>query len=383
MTTPSPRPIRLHLDAEGLAAGLSAMPTGATRAIALVPEAEGPRLPALQAAAAAAGIELSGAIFPALIDEGAFSTEGAWILPLPAEAEVHLLFGLDEAPDAAAAQIAAAVDHRLAPAGGTDAAPMLLLFFDAMLPHIASTLDALYQLIADGAALTGVNAGSERFVPTPCLFGPGVVGDQGALVVLLPPGQRPALAHGFSPPARGRVATATQANRVLSIDWRPAFPVYQELVAANHGVTLTRDNFYTYACKFPLGILRAAGDLVLRFPVALDEDNGLVCIGEIPPSSVLVLVTGTPVDHLGCIETLRAVSFRPTEGAAPPHLLSFYCAGRRLHHGGRANAELEALRADSACSAGALSLGEIGPLRPGGYPLFHNGAIMSGAWPWG
>lgn len=374
-------PIRLDLEAAALASALAATPPGVSAALALVPEAEAARLPALFAAAALAGISLSGAIFPALVDEGGFSTTGAWLFPLPAGAEVRLIPDLNPSADAAAARIAAEIAHRFALPGDVGEPPTVLLIFDAMLPHIASVLDALYQQVGDGAELLGVNAGSERFQPTPCLFAEGEVRDGGVLVLTFPPGRRPTLAHGFMPPARSVVATATQANRVLSIDWRPALEVYQELVAATFGVELTAENFYAYGCRFPLGILRAAGDLVLRFPVALDAERALVCIGEIPPSSVLVLVRDDALDHDRCTHTLRDARQGDPSGA--PHLLSFYCAGRRLHHGARALHELDSLREGSARSAGALSLGEIGALRPGGYPLFHNGAILSGAWPWG
>ncbi len=381
MATHPLAPIRLDLDPAGLAAALAACRPGVHAALALVPEAEAARVDALIAEAKVGGIDLSGAIFPALIDEGGFSTSGAWLLPLPTGAEVHLLADLPPSADAAAERLAAAIAHRFPPAGEGGDPPSVFLVFDAMLPHIASILDALYQQVGDGAELLGVNAGSEQFQPTPCLFAGGELRSAGALVIILPPGGRPALAHGFVPPARSVVATATQANRVISIDWRPALEVYQEMVAATYGVELTAENFYTYACRFPLGILRAAGDLVLRFPVALDAEQALVCIGEIPPSSVLVLVREDAIDQDRCTHTLRASHRVAPKGSA--QLLTFYCAGRRLHQGPRALHELEALREGTARSAGALSLGEIGALSPGGYPLFHNGAILSGAWPWG
>ena len=50
-------------------------------------------------------------------------------------------------------------------------------------------------------------------------------------------------------------ATATEGNRIATLEWRPAFEVYQEIIKAQFGIELTRDNFYQYAVHYPFGIL--------------------------------------------------------------------------------------------------------------------------------
>ena len=68
----------------------------------------------------------------------------------------------------------------------------------------------------------------------------------------------------------------------------------------------------------------------------------------------------------------------PVEQTAPERLEIYYCAGRQQHFGEQSTLELETLFSHSGAHdlVGALSLGEIGSLRPGDYPLFHNGAIL-------
>ena len=64
-------------------------------------------------------------------------------------------------------------------------------------------------------------------------------------------------------------------------------------------------------------------------------------------------------------------------------MLTFYCAGRRLHLGRDAAAnELRSLSARMAGGRqlGALSLGEIGSLRVAGYPMFHNATLVCRPW---
>ena len=59
-------------------------------------------------------------------------------------------------------------------------------------------------------------------------------------------------------------------------------------------------------------------------------------------------------------------------------LLTFYCAGRRMHFGAAASDELGRLAATTGVGAlaGALSLGEITTSAEFGIPEFHNAAIV-------
>lgn len=371
---------RVALDAAALGATLAEWrahwPT--LSVLALLPEAEAPRLPVLQTACREAGVALAGGIFPQLIDGDRLVSDGVWLLahetPLPA----FLLPDLPADAEAAATQMADAVDALL---DRTPAAepPTLYLVFDGQLGHIGSVLDGLYLRLADGVRYAGVNAGSERFVPLPCLFDAERVVSGGVLGVLLPPVARTVLAHDYPVPRHVRTATSTQGNRIAMIDWRPAFEVYRELVREHDGVELTRENFYTYAVHFPLGILRATGDVLVRIPVALDDDGALTCIGEVPEHAMLVVLQAPDADHLHCVDTLALELGDPARGQ---DTLLFYCAGRRMHLGAAVSDELAQLRDQlhTPVLAGALSLGEVGNADAWGYPMFHNAALVCTVW---
>ncbi|HCA27866.1 MAG TPA: histidine kinase, partial [Betaproteobacteria bacterium] len=184
----------------------------------------------------------------------------------------------------------------------------------------------------------------------------------------------------YRAPDRLITATSAQGNRILQIDWRPALAVYRELLAEAYGVDVTRENFYRHAVHFPFGVLRADGEVLVRIPVALDAEGAIVCAGEILPNSLLTLL-----DARGCanraVPALQAALAR-LAGAPAAYLLLFYCAGRRLHAGPSALTEIAALTHDGEKNViGALSLGEIGTASSGGYPLFHNAALVGVPWP--
>jgi hypothetical protein len=350
--------------------------------LALLPEAEKEQLPLLQAACRRRAVPLVGAIFPALVEADRFIGDGAMLLRLDAMVPAFLLPALNSgAPDAAgkiAQPVEAALDALAADAGK----PTLYLIFDGLMPNIATILDGLYLRLADRVNYAGVNAGSETFQPMPCLFdAERAIGD-GVLALLLPGLATTVLEHGYPAPERVMTATSTQGNRIIGIDWRPAFDTYQAIIKSEHGIDLTRENFYQYAVHYPFGILRANDEVVVRIPVALTDDGSLYCVGEVPENAMLVLLRAPAADAGNCIQRLAEGLQDANQGLANTDLLTFYCAGRRMHLGATASLELGQLvaRTGVARLAGALSLGEIGSTHAWGYPLFHNATLVCTPW---
>lgn len=350
--------------------------------IALLPEAEKEKLPLLQAYCRQNGLALGGGIFPALLHEGHFVNTGAWLLPFRQMPPHFLLPVLNGGDQGAAATLVEAVLGGLSALSSTEEKPLLFLVFDSMVPNIASILDEVYYALSNRVAYAGVNAGSETFQAMPCLFDEHHLVGDGVLGLLLP-GVAGSfqLEHGFELPSHAMIATSSHGNCIAMIDWQPAFDVYRQIVWRQYGVSLTVENFYQHAVHFPIGIQRASGDVVVRIPVALTEDGALFCVGEIPEHAMLVVLRAPAAGAAGCIDKLAA---KLSVGRPMPlgQLLTFYCAGRRLHLGDDAEKELGALQAASGAAemGGALSLGEVGSVIPFGYPMFHNAALVCASW---
>ncbi len=341
-----------------------------------LPESEQDRLSTIQTLFRTKAIPLAGAIFPAVIMDGQFHTNG--ILLFCFEKMPRYLLQDNFAQEGASLThesqaLATKVAQQL---HGDENSTTLFMLFDAMLPNIGQILEELYLELADRVHYMGGNAGSETFQPTLCLFDSERVIQNGVLTLLLPHHHGAALEHGYGVPKHLIAATSTHGNRIINIDWRPAFDVYAERVKAQYGVEITTENFYQHAVHFPFGIIRADREVLVRIPVALMEDGSLFCVGEIPPNAVLTLLEAPQTDSANTAELLAARFDSSSEDKA---ILTFYCAGRRLHLGSKsAQEELLALRnrLGDTPLCGALSLGEIGSSRRGGYPLFHNAALI-------
>lgn len=356
-------------------AGIDAVLAGGDHVLVFLPEAEVAKVGWLQAMCRDRGIGVAGAIFPEILVDDGLKKSGAIVIKVSG-APAPLLIDTVADPESVAGtahRLAAYVDDCQ-----TDDQPATLFtVFDALVPNIATHLDQWYLELADRVSYVGANAGNERFTPAPCLFDGERFIAGGLLVQLLPGHPGAALSHGYGVPEQVISATSSQGNCISQIDWRPALDVYADLMRSQYGVEITRENFYSHAVHFPFGILRADGEVLVRIPVALDDQGQIFCVGEIPANSMLTLLDA----RAGALKApaLLAAELEQGKVCCRGHdLILFYCAGRRMHMGEAVGWELADIVARTgACHLyGALSLGEIGSDRAGGYPFFHNATLV-------
>jgi hypothetical protein len=370
---------------EAFAAVFAGAPAGGGF-LAILPEREKDAVPLLQRAARAAGVPVVGGIFPALVRDDEFVSSGAWLVRFDEMPRAWLFGRVPADPAENAAFVAAAAEefNGHLDALGADGDATLLMFFDALVPNVGTTLDGLYARMADRVNYLGANPGSESFQPMPCLFdGDRVVGG-GLLALVLPGHGGGVVEHGYGMPEKIIHATAASGNCIATIDWRPAFDVYREFVLGEYGVEITKDNFFENSVHFPFGIVRANGGVLVRIPVVLSPDGSLFCIGEVPASSVMTLLKASEASSADTVEAvhrgLTAIGTGGSGGSGGDALL-FFCAGRHIHLGDAgAAAELSRFRSRTGAGrvAGARSLGEIGPSAlEGGLPFFHNAALVA------
>ncbi|OAN47854.1 FIST signal transduction protein [Magnetospirillum moscoviense] len=339
--------------------------------LALVPEAEAGKIPVLQAACRQHGVALAGAVFPALIDGASEVRSGVRLICLELMAPMVVMGGLD-APSVQAEFVERCGALREAADWGS-APPILFTIFDSTLPNLDTILRGFADRLEDRFRYVGANAGSESFAPIPCLFDGFSTFERGGLALLLPPHDAVAVEHGFNIPITIMRVSQSHQNIIAGLNGRPAFEVYQEMIASGYGVAMTADTFYSEAVHFPLAILSGNSLPQIRIPVALGADQAITCVGEVQEGAVAVVMKAPSVEESDCV---ARIADRLGPGLAG--LLTFYCAGRRMHLGvAQVSRELGqlAVQVGTPNQFGALSLGEISADSHGD-PVFHNAALV-------
>lgn len=321
----------------------------------------------LCAAFQAAGQPFIGGIFPRIIyGEETFDT-GALLMSVPSESQPHVITNLhqpdwdqDKLPSLLAEQPCESV----------------LVFIDGLTPEIGNFLAVLYGRLGANVAYFGGGAGSLSLKQAPAILTPDGVLQDAAVVLPIKGKANLGVHHGWQRLAGPLVASRTEKNVIMELNWRNAFDVYRETVEPAICQNLGAENFFDHAKGFPFGMSRDGCEDIVRDPITVTEDGYLVCVGDVAQHSMLYILSGQPNDLI----TAAAKAGRACPTARPGQFMLIDCISRNLFLAEQFAEELMAVKRGNALPEetmleGALTLGEISSIG-GGYLEFLNKTIV-------
>lgn len=236
----------------------------------------------------------------------------------------------------------------------------LMVLVDGLSSRISAFIDALYAVFGLDVSYFGGGAGSLSLKQGPCLFTNQGLEQDCALLIDLDIQSGVGVSHGWKSIKGPFKVTQAEQNRVISLDWMPAFSLYKSIVDEHSGGEITEDNFFTVAKSYPFGITRLNAEHIIRDPYRVGEDNSLVCVGEISEGAFLDIMHG---DKDSLIDATKEAVRRSRENihALPEVGLNFFidCVSRVLFLGDRFDEELKAANTPGTPLIGVCSLGEI------------------------
>jgi hypothetical protein len=295
---------------------------------------------------------LLGGVFPQLMHNAQRFEQGTIVAGLSCAATVTTVAGLSDPQldmDAILATCAA-------PAG--DDSGTLLVFVDGLARRIGGLMDALFNHFGLAINYIGGGAGSLSFKPSPCVLSNDGMLVDAAVFAMTDVVSGIGVAHGWESIKGPFKVTESDRNTIISLDWRPAFEVYREVVELHSGQSFGDHNFFDLAKAYPFGIARLDSEMVVRDPLILDG-TALVCVGEVPVDSYVHILHGNAgmlVAAAGAAGRLGSTAYAGTRGRES--LLFIDCISRSLFLGDGFSAELDAVKTGQAL-IGALTLGEI------------------------
>jgi hypothetical protein len=187
------------------------------------------------------------------------------------------------------------------------------------------------------------------------------------------------VAHGWRSISDAFKVTEAIGNRIITLDWRPAFDVYREVVEQHSGLSFASLPFFDIAKAYPFGIAKLDSEMVVRDP--MQEQRGeLICIGEVPKGAFVHILYGRPdtvIEAAGHALNLARLDFTPGN---PGLMLFVDCISRVLFLGEEFNQEISAVACDELPMVGALTLGEIAN-NGHDYLEFYNKTSVIGLFP--
>lgn len=260
--------------------------------------------------------------------------------------------------------------------------PTAMLFVDGLTTHINHFLYTLNNQIGDRASFLGGGAGSLSLKQQPCVFSNEGFFQDAAVCCILENEVRLGVRHGWKKLEGPFVATKTDGNTILQLNWENAFELYRRTVAQDAGVEIRQDNFFDIAKSYPFGMFRENEEDIVRDPLAVNDSGHLVCVGEVPSNTVLNILKGEPAALISAAaQALADCRARPgPSGSAATMIVD--CISRALFLEGSFREELLAVRSQLAITHpqqepfGILSLGEISSYGDGLLEFFNKTIVV-------
>lgn len=250
----------------------------------------------------------------------------------------------------------------------------LVLLPDALTGNAADVVRGAAEEAGSGITWAGGGAGDNlRFVRTAQYVRGAAHHDHVVAIAIDAPRRLGAgIRHGWRPYGPPTMVTRAEGAKALELDYEKAFDVYRRTVE-QRGDRVTLEKFAAFAMTHPLGIPQADGEHVIRDPLAVAEDGGLVCVAEVPDGTLVRIMEGDR-DALLSAAGLAATAAREATDGPLAGAFAFDCVSRSLllkEDVGQEFAAFQRGLGEEVPLLGCLTFGEVGALGTG-VPQFHN-----------
>ncbi len=303
-------------------------------------------------------LPLFGGIFPQIIHGKQKLPKGTIVAGLTRKIDVYLVPHLSDKT----VDFNDVIDGLIPQIG--DAKTMFVLV-DGYSQRISSLIDSLFNIFGlelnyIGGGAGSINPNKLNMTQTPCLFTNNGLAKDSAILAMMDIQSGVGVSHGWDHKLSGpHKVTESEGNAIKSLDWKPAFDVYKEVVEKHSGRTFTADNFFEIAKGYPLGITKLESERIVRDPFTVDENNCLIVATEIPQESFVDIVTGDLDSLVGAAKKAYSDSIEDFADGDERSIIFMDCISRVLFLGDNFSKEIDAVCIGDTPLIGALSLGEI------------------------
>lgn len=298
----------------------------------------------------ASPLPVFGGIFPQIIHGCEHLERGSLVIGLPVVPRLSVITGLSY-PETDFDAGMSVID---------DCGSTVFVFVDGLARRIGALITALFENFGLLPNYVGGGAGSLSFVQKPCIITPGGLLKDAAVIVSTDLHSGVGVAHGWKVVSDALKVTASDRNTILTLNNRPAFDVYREIVEPLAGHACDPADFFATAKAFPFGIRRLDSEVVVRDPLMLADRGALVCVGEVPEGAFVHVLHGEASSLLAAAAATVEKARASFDGERPERAVRMFidCISRVLFLGDDFVHELEAVDRGEPLF-GALTLGEI------------------------
>ncbi|MEO0442709.1 MAG: FIST C-terminal domain-containing protein [Pseudomonadota bacterium] len=363
-------------DLESLTKGLEALSEHSQSLIIMACSNNAYEIDKLNALLSNSTVNIAGGMFPKLIFEHQIMDSGAIVLGLDKTVSVWNYSNLSEP--------GANIDALIHSDGETlNQYSHFIVFADALCKRNEDFIDLFYDFIGAGVTVIGGGTGgggndggtgNQDFVTRPNIFTNGGVICDAIQIIGLPRVLHSSVGHGWLSCDGPYLITGANGYFIETIDYQPAFELYQDVVQGISDKMLTEKNFFDIAKEFPLGIADINGNVLVRDPINTDG-RYLECIGNVPVNATVNILRASKDD---LIQSAHRTASGLQNQLGAEVLMLFDCISRALYLESRFSDEISALQKANPQLPmfGALSLAEIASIQSSSIHLLNKSTVL-------
>ena len=312
-------------------------------------------------------LQICGGIFPKIIYKGKNYSQGAIVLGLMIRPKIVNYCMLADSD----IELKKHIDSK---SKQIENYQNFIIISDALCNSSEDFTDHFYDYIGSGVTTIGGGAGSMDYLSHPVIFtNKGLIGGV-TQVIALPCPIKNSIGHGWEILDGPYLVTASEGHYVHSLDYKPSFDMYREIIQSKTPTALPENFFLKLAKNFPLGIMTLDGEILVRDPIQTDGSY-LECVGNVPVNSMVYLLQS---DQDKMIIASQKIAQQVAAEEQLNTLLLFDCISRDLFMGDNICDELEAIQQPfpNTCLVGAMALGEIANTACGSIRLLNKSTVL-------
>ncbi|WP_111707907.1 FIST signal transduction protein [Lutibacter citreus] len=311
-----------------------------------------------------------GGVFPELIFNGKRKKTGILLIPLQFELNTQII-KLSDSSETVFEQLETIQKNSINPLSS------LFVFYDALSKNKTVLTETLFNFFGVNLIYIGGGAGSLNFNSFPCILNNDGLYENAAVIGWANEKIAIGAAHGWESISSPLKVTKTIKNKIVSINWKPAFEAYKEVVEPHSKKTFNEDNFFEIAKSYPLGISKIDAEKVVRDPFKTINDS-IHLIDKIHEGEYIEILNGNKESLIESAKTATEQAFSNSKKTEIKTTFCLDCISRALYMDDNFDMELAAVEQKSA-TIGILSIGEIANSGESVLEIF-NKTIVIGIW---
>lgn len=312
-------------------------------------------------------MKVVGGVFPELVYEGKRYKEGTIIVGLEQEMTTVEIQQFDDED-----QIANAIEDVLGDNSPKDKA--IFIFVDALVKNKPYIFDNLYNSFGTIPRYIGAGTGSLEFNTFPSIFSNQGMLESAAVIGMMDIKTSIGVAHGWEAISEPLKVTESERNEIISINWKPAMEVYQDIIEKHSGKKFDFEDFLGTVKSYPLGIAKLDSEMVVRDPF-MTKDKSIFTLDDVEKGSHIHILYGNMDSLLEGAQRAKGLAFEDKIDKGDKEILLIDCITRVLFMNENYDQELERLDPHNR-GFGALTLGEIANNGDAYLEIFNKTAVV-------